>query len=140
MAHFDLIARQIAYLRGYGIQIVAAVQTANQLYEIYGEHESLRGNLGYLLAFPSTEQKTAEEISKLLGDQTLYVESRTRSSGESILSSRRSVSVRDQKRPLLTPDEVRRLPNERPILFVTGAYPVLTRMGGWWEVPGLAPR
>ena len=28
-------AGQIAYLRGYGIQVIAAVQTANQLYELY---------------------------------------------------------------------------------------------------------
>ncbi len=129
----DLIARQIAFLRGYGIQVVAAVQTANQLYQVYGEHENVRGNLAYLLVFPSTEQKTAEEISRLLGDQTLYVESRSRSTAESVFASRRSVMVKDQKRPLLTADEVRRLANENPILVVTGAYPVWNEMRGWWE-------
>ena len=130
----DLIARQIAFLRGYGIQVVAAVQTANQLYQVYGEHENVRGNLAYLLAFPSTEQKTAEEISRLLGDQTLWVENRTRSSAESVFASRRSVTVKDQKRPLLTPDEVRRLGNDNPVLVVTGAYPVWNEMRGWWKV------
>ncbi len=129
----DLIARQIAFLRGYGIQVVAAVQTANQLYEIYGQHENVRGNLAYLLVFPSTEQKTAEEISRLLGDQTLWVESRTRSSAESVFASRRSVTVKDQKRPLLTADEVRRLGNDNPVLVVTGAYPVWNEVKGWWE-------
>lgn len=136
VGRLDLISRQIAYLRGYGIQVVSAVQTANQLYEVYGQYESLRGNLAYLLAFPSTEQKTSEEISRLLGDQTLWVENRTRSSAESVFASRRSVTVRDHKRPLLTPDEVRRLPNENPLLFVTGAHPIVNGIQGFWRSHG----
>jgi type IV secretion system protein VirD4 len=136
----DLIARQIAYLRGYGIQVVAAVQTANQLYEIYGQHESVRGNFAYLLVFPSTEHRTAEEISRLLGDQTLYVETKSRSSAESVFASRRTTTLRDQKRPLLTPDEVRRLSNDTPVLLATGAHPILTRMVGYYALRGLRGR
>ncbi len=93
----------------------------------------MRGNLAYLLVFPSTEQKTAEEISRLLGDQTIYVESRSRSTAESVLAARRSVMLKDQRRALLTPDEVRRLGNENPVLVVTAAYPAWNEMQGWWE-------
>jgi type IV secretion system protein VirD4 len=127
-------------LRGYGIQVVAAVQTANQLYEIYGQHESVRGNFAYLLVFPSTEHRTAEEISRLLGDQTLYVETKSRSSAESVFGSRRTTTLRDQKRPLLTPDEVRRLSNDTPVLLATGAHPILTRMVGYYALRGLRGR
>ncbi|HEX4952557.1 MAG TPA: type IV secretory system conjugative DNA transfer family protein [Thermoanaerobaculia bacterium] len=140
VGRLDLVARQIAYLRGYGIQVVVAVQTANQLYEVYGQHESVRGNLGYLLVFPSTEQKTAEEISRLLGDQTILLESRSRSSGESIFASRHSTSVRDHKRPLLTPDEVRRLGNDHPLLIATGAFPIANTLKGYFEVRELLAR
>jgi type IV secretion system protein VirD4 len=125
IGRLDLIGRQIAFLRGYGIQAIAAVQTANQLYEVYGEHESVRGNLAYLLMFPSTEQKTAEEISKLLGDQTVYVETRGHSTGQTLLAPRRTRTLRDQRRALLTPDEVRRLPRGAALLLVTGSQPVL---------------
>jgi len=130
----DLIARQIAFLRGYGIQVIAAVQTANQLYDLYGQHESVRGNLAYLVVFPSTEHRTAEEISKLLGDQTIYTENLSQGSTGHLLGHRKTYNVRDQKRPLLTPDEVRRLGDDRPVLLVTGAQPVFCRMVGWWRM------
>jgi type IV secretion system protein VirD4 len=137
LGRLDLIGRQIAFLRGYGIQVVAAVQTANQLYEVYGERESVRGNLAYLLMFPSTEQKTAEEISKLLGDRTLYVETRGHTTGRTLLAPRRTRNVRDQRRALLTPDEVRRLPRGAVLLLVTGSQPVLCGMrpfDGWRRI------
>jgi len=130
----DLIARQIAFLRGYGIQVIAAVQTANQLYEIYGQYESVRGNLAYLLVFPSTEHKTAEEISKLLGDRTLYTESWSQGTTGHLLGHRKTYNLRDQKRPLLTPDEVRRLGDDRPLLLVSGAQPIFCQMVGWWRM------
>ena len=100
----------------------------------------MRGNLSYPAAFPSTEQKTAEEISRLLGDQTIDVESRSRSTAESLFASKTSTTLRDQKRPLLTPDEVRRLPNETPLLVVTGAYPVVSRVKGYFEVKEMRGR
>jgi type IV secretion system protein VirD4 len=131
LGRLDLIGRQIAFLRGYGIQVVAAVQTANQLYEIYGDRESVRGNLAYLLMFPSTEHKTAEEISKLLGDRTVYVETRGHTSGRTLLAPRRTRTLRDQRRALLTPDEVRRLPRGAALLLVTGSQPVLCEMRPW---------
>jgi type IV secretion system protein VirD4 len=100
----------------------------------------VRGNLGYLLVFPSTEHRTAEEISKLLGDQTLYVETRSRSSADSLFASRRTTTLRDQRRPLLTPDEVRRLSNDTPILLATGAFPILNRMAGYYALRRLRRR
>ena len=84
--------------------------------------------------------RVVEQISKLLGDQTLYVETRSRSSAESILASRRTTTVRDQRRPLLTPDEVRRLSNDTPILLATGAFPILTRMAGYFAIRELRRR
>ena len=140
VGRLDLIARQIAFLRGYGIQVIAAVQTANQLYEVYGERESVRGNLAYLLMFPSTEHKTAEEISKLLGDQTIYVETRGRSSGRTLLAPRRTTTIRDQRRPLLTPDEVRRLPRGTVLLLVTGSQPVLCLLRPYDRIASLRQR
>lgn len=137
VGRLDLMARQIAFLRGYGVQVIAAVQTANQLYDLYGQHEAIRGNLSYLVVFPSTEHRTAEEISRLLGDQTVYVESRSRGTTGHLMGHRRTDTLRDQKRPLLTPDEVRRLGDDRPVLFVTGAQPVFCRMVGWWRMLGL---
>lgn len=104
-----------------------------QLYQVDDGHENVRGNRAYFLVFPSTEQKTAEEISRLLGGQTIYAGSRSRATAESVFASRRSVMLKDQKRPLLTADEVRRLGNENQILVVTGDPPVWNEMKGWWK-------
>jgi type IV secretion system protein VirD4 len=133
VGRLDLVARGIAYLRGFGVQVVFAVQTLNQLLDVYSQYESLRGNVSYFVAFPSTEQRTAEDISRQLGKMTIRMEDEGLSSGESVFTRRRSTTQRDQERPLLMPDEVRRLGNHQPITMVTGAFPILNHLKGYYE-------
>jgi type IV secretion system protein VirD4 len=83
-----------------------------------------------LQAFGVNDWDTAEYLSRMTGEATIHVESEHYSRGvsrgphgQSQLVAGRTRS--EQGRPLLLPDEVRRLPREAELLFVKGGAPLL---------------
>ena len=71
-------------------------------------------------------------MSRLVGDTTITVESDSRSRGVSrgrtaAHQEGNAVTVSETARRLLLPDEVRRLPGDRQLVFVKGCAPVLAR-------------
>ena len=84
--------------------------------------ESLVGLCDEFLYLGGNEKETHKYVSELMGKETLDVNTYGRSKGRS-----GSFSVNDQQtgRELLTPDEVRMLPNRKAILFVRGERPMM---------------
>src|SRR5579871_312042 len=116
---------QLAYLAGYGIKAMLIAQSLNQLQEAYGQNNSILDNCHVRMTYAANDDKTAKRISDLVGQATHVKLQRS-------FSSRgwfRNVSESEQEhaRPLLTPDEVGRLPFEDAILFVAGMAPYRAR-------------
>lgn len=100
-----------AYIAGYGIKAYLITQDTEQITDAYGEHESIISNCHIRIAYAPNKSKTAEEISKWAGTATILKTqvsySGTRSSP---LATSVSTNVDALQRPLITVDELMRLP------------------------------
>jgi type IV secretion system protein VirD4 len=107
--NLGVIAKSLAYFRGYGVRVLLAVQDLAQLRERYGDNESITSNCGIQIAFAPSKVETAEYLSKLLGTATV-VKRQTQVSRGGKGSGNVSESVQEVARTLLTPDECTRIP------------------------------
>ncbi len=124
----DFLGRAIAYLRGYGIKVLISVQSLAQLYEVYGQHESISGNCALQIAFAPNDLETAKRLSEMTGIQTVSFDRRSyQAGGGPMAGGRTSTNPVELGRPLLTPDEVRRLPGDECLVFVAGQAVVRAR-------------
>lgn len=141
------VAQAISLLAGYGVSLWPLIQDLSQLRATYPTAwSSFLANVDVLQAFGTADQPTAELLSKMTGQATVVVESANESSGRSHgdFSLRgnaqrgSSMTLSETGRPLLLPDEVRRLPPGRQLLFVKGRGPILCDRLNYLEDPEFA--
>lgn len=118
-----------AYLAGYGVSLWVFTQSIGQLQAIYGKQaDAILSNCAVtqVWSLAPADVKTADHISRTLGDTMVTTYSETRS-GKRIFTPTRSYSDnRNQRtRKLLTPDEILCLPEQKTLLFVSGMRPFL---------------
>jgi type IV secretion system protein VirD4 len=125
------VQRDIGLAGGFGVTFWLIVQDLSQLKSTYAETwPTFLANVDVLQAFGINDWDTAEYLSRMTGESTIYVESKHQSRGMSRgphaqrqLGTGRAWS--EQARRLLLPDEVRRLPRAAQLLFVKGDAPLL---------------
>jgi type IV secretion system protein VirD4 len=107
-------------------------QAPSQLREVYGPEnaKTMMKSLGARIVFAPRDFDDSKEISDDLGNTTVRARSKSRplSLGFSSQRSRQaSVTISEQRRPLLLPQEVRELGPSKAIIFVEGLRPILAR-------------
>jgi type IV secretion system protein VirD4 len=126
LGHLAPIERAMGLMAGYGVQLWPILQDIHQLRATYGQRAgTFLSNAGMLQVFGVNDHESARLVSDLLGQETIVFETASRA-----LDSRESgLSYSEQHtgRPLLTPDEVRNLPESRALLFPAGKRPILAR-------------
>lgn len=141
LGRLDFIASAIAFVRGYGIRVYISIQSITQLLATYGQHQSISTNCGIQTALSTNDLATAEVLSKLTGTMTVNWERRSTSAGAPLASvgaGRTNYSQTEVGRPLLTPDEVRRLPAKEALVFVGGHPPIRGVRRPYFEDPGFS--
>ncbi|HLK80743.1 MAG TPA: type IV secretory system conjugative DNA transfer family protein [Xanthobacteraceae bacterium] len=118
LGRLDFLQSALSYAAGYGIKACLIAQDLSQLYAAYGKDESIISNCSVRVAFAPNKIETARLVSEMAGVATVRHEHRTRS------ASGTSVSEPASQRPLLTPDEAMRLPDDAALIFVAGHPPV----------------
>ena len=116
------IDRFIAVIRSRNVSTSLILQSFEQLKGTYGEEKalSIRACCDTTLFLGSTLFGTNEEISKMLGTQTILSLTLNDTDGNT-----RSTTVNRTlfERPLMLPDEVGRLSRRKALLLIAGAYP-----------------
>jgi type IV secretion system protein VirD4 len=120
------------------VQFHVITQDFNQLKATYGDRwESFVANSGVLQTFGVRDLMTAEYVSKLLGDSTVYVlgESQSEVSKQQarLGFTGSAQNVNEARRPLLTPGEVMTLHESAQIVFPANGRPILCRKNRWFE-------
>ncbi len=125
------LSNALTGLREYGIRVWFILQELEEYARVYGREalETLLSQTEVKQIFGVQSQKTAELVSKMLGDET--IKSPNYSLGHD-LSDRVQRSIGESSRPLLTPDEVRRFPDT--ILFIKDMFPIRAIKTGYHEV------
>ena len=121
----------LATCRSREISCNIIIQNLAQLKTLFKDAwETVTGNCDVLLYLGGNEQSTHKYISEMLGKVTID----KKSTGETLGShgsSSRNYDVLG--RELLTPDEVRKLDNNKCLIFIKGRDPILDEKYKTWE-------
>lgn len=133
-----ILAKSVAYLPGYNVRLFLVVQAFSQLREIYGPQnaETMMKSLAVRIVYAPKDVLEASEISNELGMTTVKVRTHSKPSfdlSESKGGRRRSVSISEQRRPLLLPQEVKELGKDREVIFYEGIRPILARKNRYYQ-------
>ena len=119
----ELLEKALAYIAGYKMKAVLIGQSLNQFEKAYGEKNSVLDNCNVSIFYaPSpNDDKTPKLISEKLGNRTIEVSSLQ---NKEFSFSSLSVTRNKQGRNLMTPDEIRTLPEDRNLIFFGGLSPL----------------
>lgn len=129
LGRIPILAEAVSYLPGYNVRVALVIHTPAQLREIYGANaaETMLKSLAARIVFAAKDHTDAKEISDELGTTTMRVKSVSRPV-RGLFDGRggksRSVSVSEQRRPLLLPQEVQTLSADDAIIFYEGLRPI----------------
>ena len=141
LGRMDVLQTALAYLPGYGIRAYLIVQDLTQLAHAYGRYEAIISNCHVRVAFAANKVETAKLISDMVGTMTVHKETRTYT-GSRLNPVLMHVMASEQEtpRPLLTPDEVMRLPDDSALVFVAGHPAIYARKIRYYSDPAFRSR
>lgn len=133
LGHAGVLARSFSYVAGYGLRLLAVLQSPAQLRAEYGPDlaEEILANCGIEIAFAPKELKVAQDLSERLGAWTYP--SRSSSRPALLSSGRRSLTESDQRRALMLPQELLQMPDDQLLVLRAGAPPVRGRKIAYWR-------
>lgn len=123
--------KKISTSRSRKINFNVIIQNLDQLEAIYPDSfETILANCDTHLYLGSNSQKTSEYFSKALGEvnivqESISVSTSKNTKGDEKGGTNESVSKNKFSRPLMTPDELKRLPNDNCIILEKGLFPIL---------------
>lgn len=111
-------------MAGYGVQLWPILQDVHQLRATYGQRAgTFLSNAGVLQVFGVNDHDSARLVSDLLGQETVVFQTMSRA----LDAEQTGITYGEQHtaRPLLTPDEVRNMPQNIELLFLAGQRPIV---------------
>ncbi|MBD5657549.1 MAG: type IV secretory system conjugative DNA transfer family protein [Candidatus Eremiobacteraeota bacterium] len=131
LGRLEIVQTSLAFMAGYGIKAYLIAQDVAQLSAAYGgasgRDETIMANCHVQVAFAPNKIETMELLSKLAGSMTVRSESRSYSGRRVGVRAHVMVNSQDTERPLLTPDEARRLPDDDALIFIAGRAPIYAK-------------
>jgi type IV secretion system protein VirD4 len=129
LGRIPIIAESISYLPGYNVRVLLVIQAPAQLREVYGVNaaETMLKSLAARIVFAPKDIGDAREISDELGNTTIKVRTLSKPTidfSDAKGRRHRSVSISEQRRALLLPQEVKALGNDHAIIFYEGLRPI----------------
>jgi type IV secretion system protein VirD4 len=133
LGHASVIARGFSYVAGYGLRLLPVLQSPAQLRAEYGPDlaQEIIANCGAEIAFAPKELKIAQELSERLGAYTYEGRSRSRPIGFGKGNDSRTET--DQRRPLMLPQELMQMPQDRLIVLRANLPAVRGRKIVYWR-------
>ena len=134
LGHLAPVERAMGLMAGYGVQLWPILQDVHQLRATYGQKAgTFLSNAGVLQVFGVNDHDSARLISDLLGQETVVFQTMSRA----LDSDKSGISYGEQHtaRPLLTPDEVRNLPQHVELLFLAGQRPIIAGKLVYYDDP-----
>lgn len=136
LGKMPIVVQSLKQLAGHGGRVSIITQSIPGLDNIYGENDrlSVESGAGMKFFISPNEKKTAAEVSESLGKTTRLSVSDSLSS-DGCGFRRRSVSRRNEERPLMSPDEVKKLDASKVILIPERQNPIMADRIVYYEDP-----
>jgi type IV secretion system protein VirD4 len=100
----------LAKVAGFGVTAFLISQDREQLIAAYGQNETILSNCGIQVVYAPNRWETAQWISRLTGESTVSLDMISESGKRGGMLNQVNHSITQIGRPLMTPDEVMRLP------------------------------
>ena len=115
--------QKLTTMRKYGLSCMIFIQSLGQIKELYKEDfTTLIDACTTFVYLGGADTATMEDIQKKLGYQTMRMRNQS-SSHNSNGGGSDSVAIQYTQRPLLTLDEIRRLPSNMLLVIISGQQP-----------------
>lgn len=116
-------------MAGYGLKAFLVTQSLNHLTKAYGRDNVILDNVHIVTSFAASDGDTARRIADMAGDVWELRESETQRRPRPLLGpilgiGAGSTTTREERRPLLLPGDVRALPRDEELIFVSGTKPI----------------
>lgn len=136
----NILAKAVGFMAGYNLRLLPIIQSLSQLESVYGEKDARTfvTNHACQILFAPREQRDAQHYSQLLGTYTAEALStgtnRPLAWGTGKQASSSSTRS-EQARPLLLPQEVKELGDQRAIITLTHTKPILCEKARFYADP-----
>ncbi len=122
MPHFE---KNMGAMAGYGLKAYLVAQSPNHIIGAYGRDNVIIDNCHVITAFAAADGESAKRISDMAGDAVEVRPQASEHIPRSLLGPRKgSLTYREERRPLMLPGEIRKLPRDEQLIFVSGAKPI----------------
>lgn len=136
LGHMKIVVQALKQLAGHGARVSIITQSIPGLEKIYGKEDrlSIEAACGMKLYLAANDKMTAQEVSESLGKTTRLSLSDSYAPDKTGLL-RRTISRRNEERPLLSPDEITKLDRNQVILIPERQQPILAQRIVYYEDP-----
>lgn len=132
-----ILIRALAVVRSRNISISMFLQSKAQLAAVYGEKQTdiVFDNCSTLIYLGAQSDSTVEEMSKMLGEETVWSRTFQRNFGKEGALGGSNESINSTARRLRSGSELRRLCKGTEIVFIFNHLPVLTKKNQTYKHP-----
>ncbi|NGZ07826.1 MAG: type IV secretory system conjugative DNA transfer family protein [Nitrospira sp. LK70] len=140
LGRVNILARAVGFMAGYNLRLLPIIQSLSQLESVYGEKDARTfvTNHACQILFAPREQRDAQHYSQMLGTYTADAistgTSRPLAWGNGTQASSSSTRS-EQARPLLLPQEVKELGDQRAIINLMHTKPILCDKARFYAEP-----
>lgn len=127
------LSEALTLLPGYGVRVWAIVQDLSHLVQVYGRETTniILSQSEVKQFFAVQDMDLSVRLSRLLGERSIIT--RNYNLGQ-IDDDELGISVSERGVPLLLPQEIMGLPEDRQLLFVKSAPPIIGEKVRYWDV------
>lgn len=133
LGKMDVMTKAFTLLAGYSARVIAVVQGLKFLDDTYGrdQRDGILSCCAHQIFYTANDLETSRYISDSCGEKTIQTTSTSKKKSYQYEVPTQSTSYRG--RPLITKDEVRKLPKDKAIILVEASNPVLGDKIKYWE-------
>lgn len=112
-------------MAGYGLKAFLVTQSLNHITKAYGRDNVILDNCHIVTSFAAADTETAKRIAEMAGEVWELRESETLRRPRPFFGwGNGSTTLREERRALLLPGEVRSLPRDEELIFIAGSKPI----------------
>jgi type IV secretion system protein VirD4 len=112
-------------MASYRIKSYIVCQSLNHITRAYGRDNVILDNCHLVTVFAAADGETSKRIAEMAGEVWELRESETHTRPKPLFGGRKgSTTIREERRPLMLPGDVRALPRDEQLIFVAGSKPI----------------
>lgn len=128
LGRLDFFEKMMGAMAGYGLKAFLVCQSLNHVIKAYGRDNVILDNCHCVTSFAAADPETAKHIADMGGEVWEMRPQESEHRPRSILGPRRgAITYREERRPLLMPGDVRGLPHDQQLIFVSGCKPIRSK-------------